>query len=209
METEEATNETQPLTEPPETGKLDDDVNMNLSSVSDTSLVSSDDGGMGAVTPPTEPSEPSLVNVSDISSDLDNEPPVAVEKGENPVNLSEKAGDGDDNVAQEVEAAVSVGEPESKEDVPSNQPVVAMDTVNKDVSEGKSADGAELSKTEAISEVSSIQPSDDMPHPLSAEAVSLQGSAPPSPTSAGTPTKTPGKRKVTRNMSFAENNWQI
>ena len=193
METDEPTNETEALTESVETGKLKDDVDMNLSSVSDTSLVSSDDGGTGAVTPPTEPNEPSLVNISDISSDLDNEPTVPEDKGEPPVNLPEKTADADANVVQEVETAVFVGEPESKEDAPSNQPVVVMDTVTKEISQEKYADSAELSRAESTSDVPTAE---DVAHPLSAEVLSFQESAPPSPTAAGTPTKTPGKRKV-------------
>jgi hypothetical protein len=65
----------------------------------------------------------------------------------------------------------------------------------------KSADSAELSggvlssDTVAV-ESSSVLPGEEVPHPLLSEAASQQESAPPSPTAIGTPTKTPGKRKV-------------
>lgn len=202
MEIEPVSEGVEPVASSAQEGDQDDSVDMNLSSVSDTSLVSSDDGdcGNGTKTLPTESKEPSLVNISDISSDLDNDPLLSEDVGDAPVNQAGETRDtADSSVTQDVESSAPVSQPEGSEDAPSNQPVVAKDTTSKEVSEEvmKSADSAEIGKVDSISEAAStVLPLEDVPHPLPVESVSLQGSAPPSPTAIGTPTKTSGKRKV-------------
>lgn len=187
----------------------DDDVDLNLSSVSDTSLASNDDdeeGETGPKTPPTEPGEPSLINVSDISSDMDNDNEQLVSGGleEVPTNKAEKTGEKSNQLET---TGVLVNQPEIDEEVPGSQPVVSKETTHEEESlhlasseeVTKSADSAELSIPDAAtasSESTAVVPVEDLPHPQLAEVVSQQESAPPSPTAVGTPTKTPGKRKV-------------
>lgn len=184
--------------------KLTDD---NLSSVSDTSLAScSGDEGVGPRTPPTEPNEPSLINVSDVSSDLDDGERALMSSQEDaPGNQAEKSGgDGDGSQPEERDTGVSANQPESGEDAPGNQPTATAVEETTAASEEvlKPADSAELSgalssDTVAV-ESANILPGEEVPHPLLSETASQQGSAPPSPTAVGTPTKTPGKRKVSK-----------
>ena len=188
----------------------DDDVDLNLSSVSDTSLASNDneEEETGPKTPPTEPSEPSLVNISDVSSDLDNEPPLSGELGETPTNQPMGVGE----KSQELPAG-GINQPESGEEALDDRPLVAKETGNDDeappptggVEEAtKSADSAELSSVDTRATEEML--AEDVPHPHLAEVVSQQESAPPSPTAVGTPTKTPGKRKVTSLLDYTLHN---
>ena len=189
-----------------------DDTDLNLSSVSDTSLPSSEEEGNGPKTPPIEPHplpESSLVNVSDISSDLDNEQLSSENIGEAPANQTEMKRDSA-SVQQEMES-VTTNQPVGGEDAPGNQPVAAESMVEEEgpslktggvEEEIKSADAAELSGVmdkpsgDDSAEGAGIFPVEDVPHQHLVETLSLQGSAPSSPTAVGTPTKTPGKRKV-------------
>lgn len=185
--------------------KLTDD---NLSSVSDTSLAScSGDEGVGPKTPPTEPNEHSLINVSDVSSDLDDGEQALMSSQEDaPGNQAEKpGGDGVSSQPEERDTAVSANQLESGGDAPGNQPTATAMEETTAASEDvpKSADSAELSgvlssDTAAVESVN-VLPGEEVPHPLLSETASQQGSAPPSPTAVGTPTKTPGKRKVSKN----------
>ena len=188
-----------------DTHKLTDD---NLSSVSDTSLAScSGDEGVGPRTPPTEPNESSLINMSDVSSDLDDGERALMSSQEDaPGNQAEKpGGDGVSSQPEEKDTVVSANQPESGGDAPGKQPIAtAMEETAADSEDVlKSADSAELSgmlssDTVAV-ENANVLPGEDVPHPLLSETASQQGSAPPSPTAVGTPTKTPGKRKVRKN----------
>lgn len=185
--------------------KLTDD---NLSSVSDTSLAScSGDEGVGPRTPPTEPNEPStLISASDVLSDVDGEPVVMSSQEDAAADQSEKTGGGDKASTQPEERDSDVmpaNQPKSGGDVPGNQTTpTAMEETTTAASEDvlKSADSAELSgvlsSDTAASENASILVGEDVPHPLLSETASQQDSAPPSPTAVGTPTKTPGKKKV-------------
>lgn len=198
------------------TGGADDSRKLtdgNLSSVSDTSLAScSGDEGVGPKTPPPEPNEPSLVNVGDVSSDLDGMKVVASSQEDAPGNQEEKAG-GASTQPEERDAGMilSANQPESGGDAPGNQPTAtSMEETTTAVSENvlKSADSAELSgvlsSDTVAGEGANVLPGEELSHPLLSETASQQGSAPPSPTAVGTPTKTPGKRKVSKNKSISQ-----
>ena len=181
--------------------EISDDIELNLSSVSDTSLAScSGDEGVGPRTPPTQPIAPSVINVSDISSDLDSEQHLTGCHEDAPDNQGKKMGEDEGSTLSEVGGTgigVSANQMDSGGDTPANQPIVeettAVGGVQEDVS--KSADSAELSGI-LSSDVTTMEPGEDVPHPFLVEIASLQDSAPSSPTAVGTPTKTPGKRKV-------------
>ena len=185
--------------------KPSDDVELNLSSVSDTSLAScSGDEGMGPKTPPTAPNKSFLTNVSDVSSDLDVEQPQTSSQEDAPGNQAEKMGGGGAQPEERETSTTgaSTNQLESGGDTPGNQPVATATEETAAASEDlqKSADSTELSGVSssdvASSERDSVLPGEDVPHPLSIETTSLQDSAPSSPTAMGTPTKTPGKRKA-------------
>ena len=192
------------------TSKVQDEVSLNLSSVSDVSLESSpggddDDLRDGPKTPPMDTNKQTLVNVSDISSDFDNDQSLDGPKEEAPANQAEKKEE--ENEASALQEAETVATPTDKpedvrgEDVPSNQAVseeVPSQVLAAD-EEMKSAECAESATSIATTEDAA---EGDVPHPLPAEAVSLQESAPPSPTAMGTPTKTPGKRKVRMDINY-------
>ena len=187
--------------------KLTDD---NLSSVSDTSLAScSGDEGVGPRTPPVEPNEPSsLVSVGDISSGLDGEQALKSSQEDVPGNQAEKGG-GDGASAQPEESGISANKSETGGEAPGNQPptATAMEETSAAASEDilKSADSAELSgsDTVAMESTTNVLPGEDVPHPLLSDTASQQESAPPSPSAVGTPTKTPGKRKVSHTEIIA------
>ena len=187
-----------------------DEVSLNLSSVSDVSLESSpgddDDLRDGPKTPPMDTSKQTLVNVSDISSDFDNDQSLDGPREEAPTNQAEKEEE-EENEASALQEAETVAPPTDKpedirgEDVPSNQAVVVKDTISEEALSQVLAADEETKSAECAESATSIATTEDaaegdVPHPLPAEAVSLQESAPPSPTAMGTPTKTPGKRKV-------------
>ena len=187
--------------------KLTDD---NLSSVSDTSLAScSGDEGVGPRTPPVEPNEPSsLVSVGDISSGLDGEQALKSSQEDVPGNQAEKGG-GDGASAQPEESGISANKSETGGEAPGNQPptATAMEETSAAASEDvlKSADSTELSGSDTVAMESStnVLPGEDVPHPLLSDTASQQESAPPSPSAIGTPTKTPGKRKVSHTEIIA------
>lgn len=201
-------------TEP--TSKVQDEVSLNLSSVSDVSLESSPgDGDLrdGPKTPPMDTSKPTLVNVSDISSDFDNDQSLDGPKEEAPANQAEKEEKEEENEASALQEAETVAPPADKpedirgEDVPSNQAVVVKDTISEEALSQVLAADEEIKSAECAESATSIATTEDaaegdVPHPLPAEAVSLQESAPPSPTAMGTPTKTPGKRKVRMDVNY-------
>lgn len=187
--------------------KLSDDVELNLSSVSDTSLAScSGDEGVGPRTPPADPNKSSLINIHDVLSNLDGEQPQTSSQEDAPDNQVEKTG-GDGAHPEERETSttgVSTNQPESGGDAPGNQSMATAMEETAATSEDvpKSADSTELSgissSDAATVERDSALPGEDVPHPLLNESASLQDSAPPSPTTVGTPTKTPGKRKASK-----------
>ena len=193
------------LTSSAKPSKKPDDVNLNLSGMSDVSLSSSpggDDTRHGPKTPPTR--GPDSLNVSDISSDFDNDQQPGEAHEDAPVNQAEKIGKEEAVVVQEVESAIAppTDKPEgttSEEDIPGNQAVVVKETESEEVAadeEMKSAECAETVTSDATTESTALLPAEDVPHPLLVEPLSSQGSAPPSPSAVGTPIKTPGKRKV-------------
>ena len=183
--------------------KLTDD---NLSSVSDTSLAScSGDEGVGPRTPPIEPNKPS--NVGDTLIGLADDQALKSSQENAPSNQAEKGGGGDGASTQpeERDIGVSANQSESGGEAPGNQPptATAMEETTAAASEEvvKSAESAELSgvlssDTVAMESTTNVLPGEDVPHPLLSDTASQQESAPPSPSAVGTPTKTPGKRKV-------------
>lgn len=180
--------------------------------MSDTSLAScSGEEAERPGTPPTEPNEPSSISVGDTSTEL--EQPLIGSHEDVPTNQTEKMkADETIQTVQEdgkTSASVSVNQQDSGGDAPGNQPAISTSVaeavpVSEDVSKSDSSaefSGVSVSDASASYGTGLLPPGDDLPHPLLTEPTSLQDSAPPSPSAVGTPTKTPGKRKVSHFIS--------